>query len=407
MNEPSVFNGPEVSMQKDALSLAGVEHREWHNLYGMYMQRATADGLLRRNPQQDKRPFVLSRSFYAGSQRWGAIWTGDNACKWDHLVASIPMLLTLGLCGITFSGADVGGFLGKGGGYGDPDAELFTRWFEAGAYTPFFRGHAHHDSARREPWTFGEEAAARLREVAKERYQLISYWYTVFHQAEATGAPTMRPLWVHYPADSATWDAADQWLVGRDLLVHPVTAQGASSAEVHLPGTEAWFGVRDGARLPPGKHSVSAPLGTIPVFQRGGSVVPRQMRLRRAASLMGKDPFTLVVAPDSAGFAEGELYLDAGDGYEYKAGAYALRRFTFSGGTTLASSGLHASDAFAPPNRLERLEILGVRPPAKVVLTHMGVARELEANWCEATGRTVVRKPDVPIAADWTISLIP
>jgi alpha 1,3-glucosidase len=407
MNEPSVFNGPEVSMQKDALSLAGIEHREWHNLYGMYMQRATADGLLQRNPKRDKRPFVLSRSFYAGSQRWGAIWTGDNACKWDHLVASIPMLLTLGLCGITFSGADVGGFLGKGGGYGDPDAELFTRWFEAGAYTPFFRGHAHHDSARREPWTFGDEAVAMLREVAKERYQLVAYWYTLFHKAEATGAPTMRPLWVHYPADAATWDAADQWLVGRDLFVHPVTAQGASSAEVYLPGTEAWFGVRDGARLPPGKHSVSAPLGTIPVFQRAGSVLPRQMRLRRAASLMGQDPFTLVVAPDSAGFAEGELYLDAGDGYEYKTGAYALRRFTFSEGTTLASSALHASEAFAPPNRLERLEILGVRTPARVVLTYEGVTRDLEASWCEATGRTVVRKPDVPIAADWTIALFP
>jgi alpha 1,3-glucosidase len=133
MNEPSVFNGPEVSMNKDTKNLAGVEHREWHNLYGMYMHRATAEGLVKRNPKQDRRPFVLSRSFYAGSQRWGPIWTGDNACKWDHLEAAMPMLLNLGLCGITFSGADVGGFLGKGGGYGDPDAELFTRWFQAGA----------------------------------------------------------------------------------------------------------------------------------------------------------------------------------------------------------------------------------------------------------------------------------
>ncbi len=176
MNEPSVFNGPEVSMDKDAKSLAGVEHREWHNLYGMYMHQATALGLLRRNPEQDRRPFVLSRSFYAGSQRWGAIWTGDNACKWDHLEASMPMLLTLGLCGITFSGADVGGFLGKGGGYGDPDAELFTRWYQTGAYQPFFRGHAHHDSARREPWTFDDATTARLREIAKQRYQLLAYW---------------------------------------------------------------------------------------------------------------------------------------------------------------------------------------------------------------------------------------
>ena len=176
MNEPSVFNGPEVSMNKDTKNLAGVEHREWHNLYGMYMHRATAEGLVKRNPKQDRRPFVLSRAFYADSQRWGAIWTGDNACKWTHLEAAMPMLLSMGLCGITFAGADVGGFLGKGGGYGDPDAELFTRWFQAGAYQPFFRGHAHHDSARREPWTWDEQTTQTLRSIAMQRYQLLAYW---------------------------------------------------------------------------------------------------------------------------------------------------------------------------------------------------------------------------------------
>jgi len=406
MNEPSVFNGPEVSMQKDAKSLSGVEHREWHNLYGMYMQRATAEGLLQRNEKRDKRPFVLSRSFYAGSQRWGAIWTGDNACKWDHLVASVPMLLTLGLCGITFSGADVGGFLGKGGGYGDPDAELFTRWFEAGAYTPFFRGHAHHDSARREPWTFGDETTQTLREVAKERYQLLAYWYTVFRHAEQTGTPTMRPLWVHYPADEKTWDMSDQWLVGSDLLVRPVTQQGATSAPVYLPGSQPWYAVRDGTKhAAPATPTVEAPLGAVPVFQRGGSILPRQMRLRRASSLMKLDPYTLVVAPDADGAAAGTLYLDAGDGFEYLDGAYAERRYELAAGV-LTSTAVHASDAFTPPNMLERLELLGTKPPGKVLLESGGETRELEATWSEATGRTVVRKPGVPMAADWTIRLV-
>jgi mannosyl-oligosaccharide alpha-1,3-glucosidase len=78
MNEPSVFNGPEVSMPKDTTNLLGVEHREWHNLYGMYQQRATAEGQVLRSGGKD-RPFVLSRAFFAGSQRFGAIWTGDNA----------------------------------------------------------------------------------------------------------------------------------------------------------------------------------------------------------------------------------------------------------------------------------------------------------------------------------------
>ncbi len=143
MNEPSVFNGPEVSMQKDLLNLAGVEHREWHNLYGMLFHRATSEGLILRNENKNVRPFVLSRSFFAGSQRFGAIWTGDNESSWSHLAIAAPMLLSLNVGGLSFVGADVGGF------FGNPDAELMTRWVQAGAYQPFFRGHAHHDSQRR------------------------------------------------------------------------------------------------------------------------------------------------------------------------------------------------------------------------------------------------------------------
>ena len=302
MNEPSVFNGPEVSMDKDAKSLAGVEHREWHNLYGMYMQQATAQGLLTRNPKQDKRPFVLSRAFYAGSQRWGAIWTGDNACKWDHLEAAMPMLLSLGVCGITFSGADVGGFLGKGGGYPDPDAELFTRWFQAGAYQPFFRGHAHHDSARREPWTFDDATTQRLRAIGAQRYQLLSYWYTTFFISEATGIPTMRPLWVAHPSDARTWDMDKQFMAGGDLMVAPVYKQGATSVAVYFPtlGAELaapWYDVFTGKTHAAGTDAtIDAPIEKIPVFQRGGSIVPRQMRLRRSSSQMTHDPYTLTVA---------------------------------------------------------------------------------------------------------------
>jgi len=149
MNEPSVFNGPEVSMHKDSKNIAGVEHREWHNLYGIYMHRATAEGLVRRSPGQNERPFVLSRSFFAGTQKTGAIWTGDNKASWDHLQAAAPMLLSLSIGGISFCGADVGGF------FGNPDPELLIRWYQAGSFQPFFRAHAHIETKRREPWVFG------------------------------------------------------------------------------------------------------------------------------------------------------------------------------------------------------------------------------------------------------------
>jgi alpha 1,3-glucosidase len=96
------------------------------------------------------RPFVLSRAFFAGTQRFGAIWTGDNKADWSHFNYATKMLLSMSVASLTFVGADVGGF------FGAPDAELVTRWTQAAAYQPFFRGHAHHDSPRREPWVFGE-----------------------------------------------------------------------------------------------------------------------------------------------------------------------------------------------------------------------------------------------------------
>ncbi len=415
MNEPSVFNGPEVSMDKDAKSLAGIEHREWHNLYGMYMQQATAMGLLQRNPKQDKRPFVLSRSFYAGSQRWGAIWTGDNACKWTHLEAAMPMLLSLGLCGITFSGADVGGFLGKGGGYGDPDAELFTRWFQAGSYQPFFRGHAHHDSARREPWTWDDATTQRLRTIAMRRYQLLSYWYTLFFISEASGVPTMRPLWVSYPQDQKTWDIDKQFMAGSDLMVAPIYLQGAVSRSVYFPGaTEPkeqtpWYDVIDGTKYLSGsEQSVNAPIEKIPAYQRGGSIVPRQMRARRSSTQMANDPFTLTIAPSTPGSAAGRLYLDAGDGYEYRSGAYAYRKYTYDSGT-LTSTALHSDASYTPSNPLERVEVLmSAEEAAKVTgvsIATTGGERTLDYRYDEGGKRLVIRAPKVLVAEDWSISL--
>ena len=242
MNEPSVFNGPEVSMPKDTKNLAGVEHREWHNLYGLYMQQATSMGLEQRKDIKsdwmdwtaqpslsNSRPFVLSRAFWAGSQRFGAIWTGDNTAEWGHLKIASPMLLSINLAGLSFAGADVGGF------FGEPGPELFTRWYQAGAFTPFFRGHAHHDTKRREPWSYGEPYTSILRSTAILRYTLLPYWYTTFHEAYALGYPVMRTMFTEFPSDPATFAIDDQWMVGSALLVKPITDAGQTVANVYFP----------------------------------------------------------------------------------------------------------------------------------------------------------------------------
>uniref|UniRef100_A0AAY5KRM4 Glycoside hydrolase family 31 N-terminal domain-containing protein n=1 Tax=Esox lucius TaxID=8010 RepID=A0AAY5KRM4_ESOLU len=211
MNEPSVFGGPEQTMPKDAMHHGGWEHRELHNLYGFHQHMATVQGLITRSGGLE-RPFALSRSFFAGSQRLGAVWTGDNVASWDYLKISIPMILSLSLAGISFCGADVGGFVK------DPDPELLVRWYQAGALTPFFRGHAAMNTKRREPWLFGDQVTSAIRCVIQQRYLLLPYWYTLFHQAHTAGLPPLRPLWVEFPADQDTFTVDHQYMIGRDWM---------------------------------------------------------------------------------------------------------------------------------------------------------------------------------------------
>ncbi|KAK2100318.1 hypothetical protein P7K49_021666 [Saguinus oedipus] len=207
MNEPSVFNGPEVTMLKDAQHYGGWEHRDLHNIYGLYVHMATADGLRQRSGGME-RPFVLGRAFFAGSQRFGAVWTGDNTAEWDHLKISVPMCLSLGLVGLSFCGADVGGF------FKNPEPELLVRWYQMGAYQPFFRAHAHLDTGRREPWLLPSPYNDIIRDALNQRYSLLPFWYTLFYQAHREGIPVMRPLWVQYPQDVTTFSIDDQFLLG-------------------------------------------------------------------------------------------------------------------------------------------------------------------------------------------------
>jgi alpha 1,3-glucosidase len=396
MNEPSVFNGPEVSMPKDTKNLQGVEHREWHNLYGMYQQRATAEGHILRSGGKE-RPFVLSRSFYAGSQRFGAIWTGDNKAEWSHLQIASPMLLSIGLGGLTFAGADVGGF------FGNTESELMVRWIQAGSYTPFFRGHAHHDAKRREPWMFGEPSTTQIRQAIMSRYALLPYWYTLFYEASKTGNPTMRPLFFEYPKDEATFNMDDEWLVGSDILVKPVTSgKGVTSTSVYLPGSEPWFDVETYDKYFGPKHvSVSTPLDKIAAFQRGGSIVPRKLRLRRSTKLMTKDPYTLFVALSNSGSASGDLYMDDEVTFNYREGSYSLRRFDFN--QNVLSSSAIVSSNFEVQSTIERIVVMGLKaPPTKITLKLQNQQnKNLEFSYENSV--LTIRKPDMNVNTDFEI----
>lgn len=320
MNEPSVFSGPETSANKDAVHYGGWEHRDVHNLYGLTFHNATAEALKTRYSNK-QRPFVLTRSYFAGSQRIGPMWTGDNMAKWEYLKIATPMILTSGVAGMPFAGADVGGF------FENPSYELLTRWYQAGAFYPFFRAHAHIDSKRREPWIPGGEFTRIIGDAIKLRYRLLPAVYTAFYETSKTGVPILKPIYYIAKENEAAYDIDDEFFLGdTGILVKPITEEGASATQIYLPDAEVYYDFNDVSRSIQGLgyHTYEAPLDTIPIVVRGGSIFATRERHRRSATLMKFDPFTINVFLNEDGYAKGVLYVDDGESFEYQNGEYLV-----------------------------------------------------------------------------------
>ncbi|ESO91975.1 hypothetical protein LOTGIDRAFT_217135 [Lottia gigantea] len=403
MNEPSVFNGPEITFHKDVKHYNNFENRDLHNIYGMYVHQATMEGLVKRSGGKE-RSFVLTRAFFAGSQRYSAVWTGDNIGEWSHLKVSIPMVLSLNLAGITFSGADVGGF------FKNPDPELLTRWYQTGAFYPFFRAHAHLDTRRREPYLLPEENIKIVREALRLRYSLLPYYYTLFYQAEEDGLPIFRPLWVDYPKDKDVFKIDDQFLIGSSLLVKPVTDQGQTNVNVYFPGKDnVWYDI-DTYQTYDGSMTINvpAPLDKIPVYQKGGSIIARKLRPRRSSSLMYQDPFTLIVCLDKQGKAEGELYVDDYHSFQYKNGDYIHRQFIFNK-NTLSSKNIDPKGQFNTREWIEKIIIVGFpNEPKKITIANSSGenSRILGFQYNENNKSLTIRKPGDNIADIWTLVIV-
>ncbi|MEU1335360.1 glycoside hydrolase family 31 protein [Streptomyces sp. NPDC005865] len=307
MNEPVSFAAfGETTLPRSArhcLEGRGGDHREAHNVYGLAMARAGYEALRRLHPEE--RPFLFSRSGWAGMQRYGGTWSGDVSTSWAGLRASLSLVLGLGLCGVPYSGPDVGGFDGS------PSPELYLRWFQLGAYLPLFRTHAAITAGRREPWEFGDEVLGHARGVLAERRRLLPYFVTLAHLARRTGAPYVRPLWWGAPEDRVLRDCEDAFLLGDCLLVAPVFEGGAVRRTVQLPRGRWYDTVTGAAYEGPGKVLLDAPLSRVPVLARAGSVVPVRgadggVELEAWAPAVGASGGGLVVADAGDGWEEGE-----------------------------------------------------------------------------------------------------
>lgn len=311
VNEPQISNTPTGTMPEDNKHLGGDKipagpHLKYHNVYGYLMVKASREGIMKARPQN--RPFILTRSNFLGGQRFAATWTGDNASWESHMTMSVPMILTLGLSGQPFSGADVGGFLFN------PDANLFGRWMALGAFYPFSRGHACAGTINKEPWAFGQKIEDVSRMALERRYVLLPYYYTLLHEASETGMPIMRPVFFADPKDTLLRAEEQAFLIGENLLVVPEWAQNPA-----LPK-----GIWRNLSLIPGddKDSYQAKLKI-----RGGAIIPTG-KIIQNTNEKSLDPLTLLVCLDEKGEAHGTLYWDEGDNWSFKDGNYSFQHFT-------------------------------------------------------------------------------
>jgi len=346
MNEPAVFRYPSKTMPLDVqhrieepgFATRTTNHREAHNIMGMQNSRATYDGVLALRPNE--RPYVMTRASYAGGQRYAVTWTGDNSSTWNHLRMTIPQLMNLGLSGFSFAGADVGGFAGS------PPADLLTKWLEVAAFQPIDRDHSAKGTRMHEPWVDGPAHEAMRRKYIEERYRLLPYIYTVAEETSHDGMPMMRPLFLEFPhamPDGTPMDligGGAEFLLGPDLLIAPnPSPEEIAPYELHLPPGrwyDYWTGTRVGREsqvqardaevrdtLLQGEHIMLKPdLATVPVYVRGGSILPLQKLVQSTDEAPG-GPLTLrVYVPTQNQPCQGSIYSDDGHSLNYRRGEY-------------------------------------------------------------------------------------
>jgi alpha-D-xyloside xylohydrolase len=275
-----------------------------------------------RAETSDKRVFILTRSAYAGQQRNSAVtWSGDIASTWDSFARQIPAGLNFAASGIPYWNTDIGGFFGN-----NPDdpkfVELFTRWFQFGAFCPMFRVHG--TTKPKEMWRFDEATQKILISYDKLRYHLLPYIYSTAWMVTHDDYTMMRPLVMDFRADTNVFTISNQFMFGPALMACPVTGSGETSRSVYLPAGPGWFDFWTGKKLSGGQSVTAAsPIETMPLYVRAGSIIPYGPDIQYATQ--SSDPIELrVYRGDDGHFT---LYEDENDNYDYEKGVYATIPF--------------------------------------------------------------------------------
>lgn len=316
MNEPASFNGP----LPDDVQFEYGAHEKVHNIYGHFMAKATYEGLAKNDG--GKRPFVLTRAAYAGSQKYCGGWTGDNHSIWAHIALSLEQVCNLSVSGLAMCGSDIGGF------GSDTTPELLVRFYEAAVFVPFFRNHSAMGTRRQEPWQFDETTIDAVRKTVKLRYRFIPYIYDLAHECEKTGAPIVRSLVYEYPADKHVRNISDEYMLGSFVLVAPVIAPGKEAREVYLPDGD-WYDYYTGEKYSGGRYILAdAPLDKVPVFIKAGAIIPVADGEIRSTEDITEDKISILTYPGKGSFVH---YQDDNETFAYRNGAYNAVEYTLDG----------------------------------------------------------------------------
>lgn len=294
--------------------------REARNLYGMQMSRSTYEGT---KALMKKRPFNLTRSGFAGVQRYAAVWTGDNVSYDAHMMAGVRLVNSMGLSGLAFTGYDIGGFVGNA------DEKLFARWMSIGAFSPFFRTHTMINSRDSEPWSYGEKVEEISRNYMKLRYRLMPYLYSLFYDAAKTGMPINRSLAFDYPHDYKIYDGLyqNQYFFGPALLVAPIES-AKDLAKVYLPQGSWYDFYTDHAYGGQQEMAVDCPMDRLPVFVKGSSIITMAERAGKNVNDVG-DTLEVHVYKGTQ-YNDFTLYEDDGESFNYENGEFSTRKISYT-----------------------------------------------------------------------------
>ncbi|KAI1850918.1 hypothetical protein JX265_007243 [Neoarthrinium moseri] len=394
------FNGDLAvhAVSPNATHHGGTLEYDFHNVYGHQILNATYHALLEVFP--DKRPFIIGRSQFAGSSKWAGHWGGDNYSLWAFMFFSIPQALSFSLFGFPMFGVDTCGFAGNS------DMELCARWMQLSAFFPFYRNHNVLGAISQEPYVW-TEVADSSKSAMKIRYALLPYMYTTFYLSHSTGSTTMRALAWDFPDEPWLADADRQFLLGDAILVTPCLEQGATTVDGVFPGVGSgtiwydWYNQTAITGVTAGQNvTIDAPLGHIPVYIKGGKVLPLQEPGLTTTDVRNS-PYSLLIALDGDGKASGGLYVDDGE---------SLKPESIWVDFEATSSSIKAkpNGTFVETNALANITVLGVEGNvSKVQLNDQDVgsvfAFDANAQKLSITGLHELTK-DGAWGREWTLT---